>query len=226
MAYPQGSEANIKYLKVELPKQLPSRLTTLQKACTDAQFEANPAGCPAASVLGTAVANTPVLSKPLTGPAYFVSHGGAAFPDLEIVLQGEGVTVVVDGSTFISKQGITSTTFSTVPDAPISSFQVTLPEGPDSALAANGNLCTSKLVMPTTIIGQNGKEIVQQTKIAVTGCPKVKKAVVDRAQKLKAALKACKKDKAKSKRSKCERQARKQYGPVKKSKAKSKKKGK
>ncbi|HEY5372521.1 MAG TPA: hypothetical protein VIK01_02500, partial [Polyangiaceae bacterium] len=202
-------------------------LTTLQKACTAAQFEANPAGCPAASVLGTAVANTPVLSKPLIGPAYFVSHGGAAFPDLEIVLQGEGVTVVVDGATFISKQGITSTTFSTVPDAPISSFQVTLPEGPDSALAANGNLCTSKLVMPTTIIGQNGKEITQQTKIAVTGCPQVKKASLTRAQKLKAALKACKKDKSKSKRVTCEKQARKKYGPVKKkSKAKGKKKGK
>jgi len=134
----------------------------------------------------------------------------------------------VDGSTFISKQGITSTTFSAVPDAPISSFQVTLPEGPDSALAANGDLCTSKLVMPTTIIGQNGKEITQQTKIAVTGCPKAKKAALTRAQKLKAALKACKKDKSKAKRSKCVRQARKQYGPVKKSKAKSKgkKKGK
>ena len=223
VGYPQGSEANIKYLKVELPKQLPSRLTTLQKACTDTQFEANPAGCPAASVLGTAVANTPVLSKPLIGPAYFVSHGGAAFPDLEIVLQGEGVTVVVDGATFISKQGITSTTFSTVPDAPISSFQVTLPEGPDSALAANGNLCTSKLVMPTTIIGQNGKEITQQTKIAVTGCAKAKK--LTRAQKLKAALKACRKDKKKAKRANCERQARKQYGPVKKTKGKSKKKG-
>ncbi|HEY5045926.1 MAG TPA: hypothetical protein VII53_08730 [Solirubrobacteraceae bacterium] len=170
VAYPQGSEANIKYLKVELPKQLPSRLTTLQKACTAAQFEANPAGCPAASVLGTAVAVTPVLSVPLTGPAYFVSHGGAAFPDLEVVLQGEGVKVVVDGSTFISKAGITSTTFNTVPDAPISSFQLTLPEGPDSALAANGDLCTSKLVMPTTIDAQNGKQITQQTKVAVTGC--------------------------------------------------------
>jgi hypothetical protein len=226
VGYPQGSQANIKYLKVELPKQLPSRLTTLQKACTDTRFEANPAGCPAGSVLGTAVANTPVLSKPLTGPAYFVSHGGAAFPDLEIVLQGEGVTVVVDGSTFISKAGVTSTTFSAVPDAPISSFQVTLPEGPDSALAANGNLCTSKLVMPTTIIAQNGKEITQQTKITVTGCPKAKTAKLTRAQKLKRALKACRKDKSKTKRTKCEKQARKKYGPLKKKKTKNKRGGK
>ncbi len=45
-----GTDANIAKVKVELPKQLPSRLTTLQKACPSAQFEANPAACPAASI--------------------------------------------------------------------------------------------------------------------------------------------------------------------------------
>jgi List-Bact-rpt repeat protein len=209
VVYPQGSEANIRYVKVDLPKQLPSRLTTLQKACVDSVFEANPAGCPAASVLGTATAISPVLNVPLSGPAYFVSHGGAAFPDLEVVLQGEGVTVILDGSTFISKQSITSTTFNTVPDAPISSFQITLPQGPHSALAANGDLCASKLVMPTSIIAQNGKQITQQTKIAVTGCPETK--TLTRAQRLAKALKACRK-KLKRKRAACERQARKRYG--------------
>ena len=44
----QTEEANISRVKVDLPKQLPSRLTTLQKACTSAQFDTNPAGCPAA----------------------------------------------------------------------------------------------------------------------------------------------------------------------------------
>ncbi|HZL49083.1 MAG TPA: hypothetical protein VFC30_08725, partial [Solirubrobacteraceae bacterium] len=57
---PFGSQANIKSVKVDLPKQLPSRLTTLQKACTAAQFEANPAGCPSASIVGHAKALTPL----------------------------------------------------------------------------------------------------------------------------------------------------------------------
>jgi hypothetical protein len=139
---PQGTQANIKSVKVDLPKQLPSRLTTLQKACTAAQFNANPAGCPAASVVGHAKAITPIIPVPLEGPAYFVSHGGEAFPSLIVVLQGYGVTIDLVGTTFISKAGITSSTFKTVPDQPVTSFELTLPQGKFSALAANGNLCS------------------------------------------------------------------------------------
>jgi hypothetical protein len=179
LTYPLGPfDANIKSVKVDLPKQLPSRLTTLQKACTAAQFEANPAGCPAASLIGHAKATTPILPVPLEGPAYFVSHGGEAFPSLIVVLQGYGVTVDLVGTTFISKTGITSSTFKTVPDVPVGSFELNLPEGKFSALAANGNLCKTKLALPTAFVAQNGAEIHESTKIGVTGCPKVKAAKV------------------------------------------------
>ncbi len=138
---PQGAEANIHSVKVDLPKQLPSRLTTLQKACIAVQFETNPAGCPAASVVGHAKATTPLLPVPVEGPAYFVSHGGEAFPSLIVVLQGYGVTVDLVGTTFISKAGITSSTFTAVPDVPVGSFELTLPQGRFSALTTNGSLC-------------------------------------------------------------------------------------
>jgi hypothetical protein len=144
VSYPAGSvgtEANIASVKVELPKQLPSRLTTLQKACTAQVFEANPAACPQASIVGSVRASTPLLAVELSGPVYFVSHGGEAFPSLIVVLQGDGVRVDLTGATFISRTGITSSTFKTVPDVPVSSFELYLPEGPFSALAANGNLC-------------------------------------------------------------------------------------
>jgi hypothetical protein len=137
----QGSQADIARVKVELPEQLPSRLSTLRKACTAAQFEANPAGCPAASFVGHAVVHTPELPVPLEGPAIFVSHGGEAWPSLVIVLQGDNVTIDLVGTTFISKADVTSTTFKAVPDAPFSSFELTLPEGPDSALTSDGSLC-------------------------------------------------------------------------------------
>jgi len=171
-----GTQANLARVKVELPKQLPSRLTTLQKACTSKQFEANPAACPPASKIGYAKVITPLVPVPLEGPAIFVSHGGEAFPSLTMVLQGYGVTIDLVGTTFISKAGVTSTTFKTVPDQPFSSFQLTLPTGRYSALTANGNLCKVKggLKMPTEFIAQNGLEIKQATKITVTGCKKKK----------------------------------------------------
>jgi hypothetical protein len=175
LGYPAGPyDANIARVKVELPKALPSRLTTLQKACTAAVFDANPAACPPASIVGHATATTPEIPVPLSGPAYFVSHGGEAFPSLIIVLQGYGVTVHLVGSTFIDKAGITSSTFKTVPDAPVGTFELTLPQGPYSALAATGNFCKEKLAMPTEFVGQNGALIKTTTKIAVTGCAKHK----------------------------------------------------
>jgi hypothetical protein len=218
-----GQQANIAKVKVELPKQLPSRLTTLQKACTAAQFDTNPAGCPQASIIGHAIVHTPVLPVPLEGPAYFVSNGGEAFPNLIMVLQGYGVTIDLVGDTFISKAGITSSTFKTVPDVPFSTFELTLPQGPNSALAtnvpakANYSLCGQKLTMPTEFVAQNGMVINQSTPVAVNRCAKTK--TLTRAQKLTRALKACKK-KAKGKRAACQRQARRRYGPVKKAKRK------
>jgi hypothetical protein len=168
-------------------------------------------------MVGTAIARTPILNNPLTGPAYFVSRGNEAFPQLIMVLQGEGIVIDLVGDTFISKAGITSSTFAHVPDAPVSSFELTLPEGKFSALAANENLCAVKggLKMPTEFIAQNGVVIHESTPISVSGCPKAKTAAQLRAAKLAAALKACHK-KHGSKRSGCEKLAHKRYGPLKK----------
>jgi hypothetical protein len=186
LIYPKaafGSQANIRSVKVDLPKQLPSRLTTLQKACTARTFEENPASCPTASIVGHATAVTPLLPVPLTGPAYFVSHGGEAFPSLILVLQGDNVTLDLVGTTFISKAGVTSSTFKTVPDAPVGSFELNLPQGKFSALGANGSLCKAKLAMPTMFVAQNGAEIHASTKIAVTSCPKVKPEMIKKEPK-------------------------------------------
>ncbi|MFI4990607.1 MAG: hypothetical protein ACHQHO_06800 [Solirubrobacterales bacterium] len=162
-------EANIHRVDLTLPRALPSRLTTLQKACTEAQFASNPAACPPASVIGTATAVTPLLNAPLTGPAILVSHGGAAFPDVVFLLQGEGVRIDLDGGTDI-KKGITHSRFETVPDASISSFTTTLPQGPHSIFSANGNLCVQRLTIGATLVGQNGTVVSKSPPISVEGC--------------------------------------------------------
>jgi hypothetical protein len=162
-------ESNIKSVQVQLPTQLPSRLTTLQKACPEAAYAANPYSCPSSSKVGSATVTTPVLPGKLTGPAYLVSHGGAAFPDLDLLLEGSGVRVILVGNTAI-RQGVTTSTFASIPDVPVSSFLLDLPTGPNSALASNGTFCNQTLVMPTTITGQSGAVVKQNTNVAVAGC--------------------------------------------------------
>jgi hypothetical protein len=192
LSYPPGSvgtEANIARVKVSLPRQLPSRLSTLQKACPAAVFDRNPVQCPAVSVVGVVRARTPLLPVGLSGPVYFVSHGGERFPDLVVVLQGDNVRVDLTGTTFISKAGITSTTFRTVPDVPVGTFELYLPEGKSSALGANTNLCNVKggLKMPTEFVAQNGAVLKQSTKIAVSGCGKSRAKRARRARRARVA---------------------------------------
>ncbi len=180
-------------VKVALPKQLPARLSTLHKACLAAVFAANPAGCPAGAVVGFAKAYSPVLANPLDGPAYFVSNGNAKFPELVLVLEGEGVRVDLHGETNI-KAGVTSSTFADIPDVPVSVFELVLPAGADSALTANGKgLCHTRMVAPNTFTAENGLVLKRSTAIAVSGCStkaKASRARVEKARRARRARKA------------------------------------
>ena len=165
-------QANIKSVVATLPSQLPSRLTTLHGACPEAIWAGgvNPKACPAVSQVGTATVKTPVLPDPLTGPAYLVSHGGAAFPDLDLILEGDhGVKVILEGNTQI-KGGITTSTFASVPDVPVSSFELKLPTGPHSALGSFGSLCAKPLFMPTTVTAQSGAVSKQNVRLSIGSC--------------------------------------------------------
>ncbi len=151
ITYPTGAlgkEAWLSAAKFEFPKQLPARLSTLQKSCPAATFAANPAACTGPSKIGTAMVRTQLLPVPLEGPVYFVSNGNAKFPEAVLVLQGDGVTVDLHSETFINeKTGVTSATLPAIPGVPFEEATVTLPSGPYSEFTANANLCaTSRTV--------------------------------------------------------------------------------
>lgn len=216
-------QANIHKVDLTIPAVLPSRLTTIQKACLAATFEANPSSCDEGSVIGEGIVTTPVFKNPLRGPAYLVSHGAAEFPDVEFVLQGENVEVILDGKTDI-KNGITYSKFESSPDAPFTKFESIFPEGPHSALGTNVpeaehyNLCRQTITMPTEITAQDGVVISQTTPVTLVGCGGVKAVTVhhpSKAELLAKALKSCrtKYKHKKAKRLACERTARKKYGP-------------
>jgi len=184
-------QANIRSLKLDLPQRLPARLETIQKACPESTFDANPAGCPKASVVGSASVQTAILASAMAGPAYLVSKSGsgtshpgesktekeeAAFPNLVLVLQGEGVRIDLTGALFVSAKNITSVTFRSIPDVPIRRLDLVLPEGKSSILAASSGLCTKKpLTITTAITAQNGARLKPTVNVAVEGCKKPKK---------------------------------------------------
>lgn len=186
-----GGQANFAKVRVELPSQLPARLTTIQKACPSKIFEANPAQCPAASIVAVARASTPILPVQFGGPAYFVSFGNAKFPELVVVIQGDGIVAQLHGETFISKQGVTSATFPEIPDVPVSSFELYFPPGPQSALTTTSALCNDgALTLPTSLVAQNGIELNQRLKIEVTGCAKASAKKAKGAKRAKQARRA------------------------------------
>ncbi|HUA50128.1 MAG TPA: hypothetical protein VMA77_33155 [Solirubrobacteraceae bacterium] len=214
-------EAHVARTILTIPATLPARLTTIQKACIAAVFEVNPAA--AGSDIGTATVHTPVRKSPLAGPIYLVSHGNAAWPDAELVLQGEGITVILDGQTAI-KKGVTTSSFQTVPDAPFESVEATLPEEPHSALTTSlplkdhYSLCGQHLTIPTSLTGQNGAALIDTVEVSVQGCHAVKARKANhrtRKQRLVRALKACRKryKHSRTKRAGCERTARRRYSP-------------
>jgi len=181
-----AGQANMRALKVDLPQRLPARLETIQKACPESVFDANSAACPQASLVGSAVVHTPILSTTLAGPAYLVSKDRAststagesaaekeeaAFPDLVLVLQGQGVRIDLTGALFVSAKNITSVAFRSLPDVPIRRLDLILSEGSSSIFAASSGLCTKKpLTMFTAITAQNGARVKPTVKVAVEGC--------------------------------------------------------
>jgi hypothetical protein len=169
LTYPAEGEANLAAVSVTMPVQLPARTSTLRLACLEAVFIANPAGCPAGSRVGEASVSTPVLPDPLSGPAYLVASGSAAFPALDLVLSGDGVQITLHGQTDISS-GITSATFSGLPDVPVRSIDLSLPAGPESLLGANGTLCEAPLELPATLTAQSGRQLAERATISVSGC--------------------------------------------------------
>jgi hypothetical protein len=216
---PASGAANVQKLQLTLPKALPSRLTTIQRACAFAVFSSNPGACPPASDIGSVSVHTPILRAALSGPAYLVSRGGDAFPQLELVLQGEGLLLNLSGTLQIRK-GTTRLVFESLPDAPFTSLEALFPSGPNSALTsdvparAHFSLCGTGLSMPAKLTGQNGAEVQHSAKIAVTGCSGVKGSKVtklSREQMLTRSLKACRRKRSMRRRAVCAKQARARY---------------
>jgi hypothetical protein len=146
---PQG-QANIAKVSFSIPKKIQLDQSHIKTVCTRVQFAAQK--CPAASVYGHAKVTTPLLDQPLQGPVYLRSSNNK-LPDLVLDLKGQ-IEIVLDGR-IDNKGGGIRTVFSAVPDAPISTFTLTMNGGKRGLLVNSVDLCKSPAKAVVKATGQN-----------------------------------------------------------------------
>lgn len=132
--------ANLQAVSVTLPPSVFLAQEHIDQVCTRVQFNAG--NCPAGSVYGKAKAVTPLMETPLEGPVY-VRSSKTTVPDLVADLHGRGIEIEVPGRIDSSRGGIRAT-FESLPDAPVTSFTMTLFGGKRGLLSNAGNPCTDR----------------------------------------------------------------------------------
>jgi hypothetical protein len=122
--------------------------------------------CPASTIVGSATAVTPLLSQPLTGMVYLVqgirfSHGRRirTLPSLLVPLRGQ-IALDLRAETSVDGAGRLVTTFSTIPDAPVSKFTLRITGGPKGLLVITGrgrSICTTTQTTLAGLGAQSGR---------------------------------------------------------------------
>jgi hypothetical protein len=167
------SEAGIEQAVVRLPKSLALDPENAQALCefvdgTKPDLESR---CPAESIVGRARARTPLLEDDLVGNVYFVKNVRVdpetgnqirTLPMVVVALRGE-IAVNLRGESSTTKAGRLVNTFASVPDAPISQFNLNIDGGDNGILAvtrtrrAKINLCAGRHVAEADFDGHNGR---------------------------------------------------------------------
>jgi hypothetical protein len=169
----RGGDANIAAATVTLPNSEQLDQSHIKTVCTRVQLAANQ--CPAASVYGYASAESPLLENPLSGPVYLVSSNHT-LPDLLADLQGQ-VDVQLHGVIkSVGKKARIQTSFSPIPDVPVSKFTLTM-EGNKKGLLVNAkDVCAKRYFSRIEFQAQNGKSsLTKRAPLKVGSCKGVKK---------------------------------------------------
>jgi hypothetical protein len=189
IAYPKGDYANIARASVTLPKGVLISNAHINNPCTRVQFNstAQPGeACPPKSVLGSAKVWTPLLEAPESGKVYFRSNGGEReLPDLVIALRGQIPVQLVGFIDSVGRKGAevrrVRTRFQSVPDAPVSRFELKLYGGKRGLLESSQNLCQGSPPATIQLTAQNGKTYDTEPTVS-TACGKRSKGKGSRAR--------------------------------------------
>ncbi|EHN10787.1 hypothetical protein PAI11_23390 [Patulibacter medicamentivorans] len=169
-------EAGVKSTSVAMPLAVALAADNANGLCEKADAARD--ACPANSMVGTAVAETPILDKPLKGPIYFVKgirtdpktgQQIKTLPTLFVPLRGE-TQIYLRATTAVSRNRLV-TTFANVPDAPITKFTLTINGGKHGIIAAARDICaTPTWKASVRMAGHNGKAAPTAKPTIATAC--------------------------------------------------------
>ncbi len=172
-----AGQAGIRSSRVTLPRHLALAAKNAQGLCEVKQAEADQ--CPKSSIVGYAVATTPLLNQPLRGPIYFVKGERtnpttgrviSTLPTFYVPLRGE-TTIHLRATTAVDRRDQLVTTFPAVPDAPITRFEFNISGGKNGIIQATRNLCSSSAFRANVRFrGQNGANPKALTPRISTDC--------------------------------------------------------
>jgi hypothetical protein len=153
-------QANNRAVTVILPRSEFIDQAHINNPCTRVQFAAE--ACPKKSILGHAVATSPLLDKPLRGPIYFRSNGGEReLPDIVVDLRGALHITQVGYVDSVHRKGSESSRvrvrFLHVPDAPIGRIAASFLGGERGLIENSRNLCRAEHRVEIDLSAQNGR---------------------------------------------------------------------
>lgn len=166
--------ANLSKVVTELPLALALEPEHAKALC---EFEdGQRVACPAASIVGSVRAVSPLLRKPLSGPVYFVK--GVRFdrrtgrrirtlPTLLMPLRGE-VALNLRATTSVRKNKLV-TTFDRIPDAAVTRFDLKLKGGRSGILVvtAGANMCRTPPFAAFNFVAHSGGQLDRRLALRV-----------------------------------------------------------
>jgi hypothetical protein len=169
-----AGQANLRQVRVALPPTVSVDLANVGGACK--ADDAAKGVCLTSAIVGHATADTPILPHRLEGNVYLVEGRKtdpktgktiASLPRLWVPLRGD---IAVDLWADTDVQGRVITTFSNIPDAPISAFHLEIAGGAKGILTNGKSLCSATQTARREVDGQNGKTS-DATLVVATPCP-------------------------------------------------------
>jgi hypothetical protein len=179
---PRAGDANLAGAAVALPPSEFLEQSHIGTSCTRGQYARE--ACPPDSVYGHATAYSPLLGAPLEGDVYLRASDNP-LPDLVAALRGGGLGLKIDVVGRIdSLKGGLRATYTTLPDAPVSKFVMTLKGGKHGLLVNSEDVCEAKAPAIARFSAKNGASVALHPRVINEGCAtKAKKSKPQRGRK-------------------------------------------